>query len=131
MDEAGVLELRWGRTIDQKWPQCVERFVRYHAVKVTSYSLLAVKFQESLTELALNELLNIEFKVLPLPAFSVLFSHETNSLCRSVTTSQRCDLRSQLHTVIQEAAKCVNFVRTRPMKSAYQCKEELFSTDSN
>jgi hypothetical protein len=31
-----VLELRWERTVDQKWPQCLGRFVRYRPVRVTT-----------------------------------------------------------------------------------------------
>jgi hypothetical protein len=30
------LEFRWGRTIDQKIPQLLGSFVRYHTVSVTS-----------------------------------------------------------------------------------------------
>jgi len=29
-----LLELRWGRTIDQKWSQCMGHLVRYHPVTV-------------------------------------------------------------------------------------------------
>jgi len=36
LHKPGVLELRWGRTIDHKWPQCLGRFVRYHPVRVNS-----------------------------------------------------------------------------------------------
>jgi hypothetical protein len=36
--ESGVLELRfrWGRTIDQKWPQCLGCCVRHHHITATS-----------------------------------------------------------------------------------------------
>jgi hypothetical protein len=36
VDESGVDEVRWGRTIDQKWPQIFGCFVGYHPVTVTS-----------------------------------------------------------------------------------------------
>jgi hypothetical protein len=36
VDESGVLELRWVCTINQKWPLCLGRFVRYQPVRLTS-----------------------------------------------------------------------------------------------
>jgi hypothetical protein len=39
VDESGVLQLRWGRTIHQKLPQCLGRFLRHHPIKVTSSSV--------------------------------------------------------------------------------------------
>jgi hypothetical protein len=49
MNESGVLELRWERTINQKWLQCLGRFVRHHSLSFWSslfvyFFLVSFKF---------------------------------------------------------------------------------------